>query len=38
MIFKEGEIYEMEKINDNWNIIEAIGIPPGSISAHFEVQ
>jgi hypothetical protein len=38
MTFKEGEVYEMEKINDSWVIIEAIGVPSKSVPEYFEVQ
>lgn len=38
MIFKEGEIYEMQKINNKWSIIEAVGVPAESTHEYFEVQ
>lgn len=38
MIFKEGEIYEMQKINDKWSIVEAVGVSTESTSEYFEVQ
>lgn len=38
MIFKEGEIYEMQKINNKWCIVEAVGVPAESTPEYFEVQ
>lgn len=36
--FRKGELYEFEKINDNWNLVEAVGVNPTDFNNYFEVQ
>lgn len=36
--FREGEAYVGNKVNDNYWVVESIGIPTEEFTLHFEIQ
>ena len=36
--FKKGEVYRVEKINNNWYLVEAVGVSCEDFNNYFNIQ